>query len=1026
MLRRFAHEAQILARLRHPGIAQIYEAGVADSGLGSQPFFAMECCEGRPLLAFVREEVLSRAQALELFARICDAVDHAHHQGVIHRDLKPGNILIERGHGGPQPKVLDFGVARVIGTDDAITTLQTDVRALVGTIQYMSPEQVGGGDESLDHRSDVYALGVLLYEMLSGRLPYELKGRALPEAARLIRDEEPAPLSSIDRVFRGDLNTVVGKALAKDRAWRYGSAAELARDIRHYLAGEPIEARRDSSWYVLSKQLRRYRWAAAAAVFLAALVTVFAVYAVIQAGVQRHLAGEERAAREAAQRSQAKAQAAQKRESEQRQVAEASATRAQAVTGFLLDTLGLAVLDVAQESGMTVDALLDRAAEDVAGAFAGQPAAEVSVRLVIGRAYASQGRLEQADAHLRRALELLRQIAPNDLEGEYEILWPFWLVASDLGDPHWTAARVDAAVLGRRVIAQRHAELASTLASLATAIMGASDPAQADALFRQVMEQAAAVLADDDPLWIYVADQILLTSRPSRTEWAATASAHLTIALDILRKRLPETNTRVVRTLSWLIVSKLHVGEHAEAERLVRESLQTLSKMLPPDHWYVAAHGTRLAEILIGQERLAEAEAVLRESHPRIVAARGEANEYAVASSKTCIVLYESLQLPQKADEYRLAMARGASGLAHGQSLYETERIIGPEKAELSQALWELRAQCVTRDADVTAALDRALALRREHFPDEHPVTAAVADALQSFAESHSSRGGPADQSRRIFLEVILIDNAAHFRNVRKTAHALWWLARDAIGAGQLEQAEQYTHDAISALESRPDDHTGFHAVLEGQLGGILMLQNRHAEAEAILLRAHRELIALLGDSNPNTVIAMTRLAALYADWKGPEESEPSSRTTLTWLLANAQTDGVQLNRMAWLVVRRPGYSREACALALRAAELAVSLEPDNGSRVNTLGAAQYRLGRFNEAVATLTRAVQLADGPRMSDHAFLAMSHARLEQAVEAHDHLARMREFTGAITQANDRHRMQIMAEAEATVQSHRPLGR
>ena len=264
LLRRFRHEAEMLGRLKHAGIAQIYEAGTADEGNGSQPFFAMELVNGRPLIEFAKAHDLSNRQRLELVARICDAVHHAHLNGIIHRDLKPGNILVtseastsSQNVEFAQPKILDFGIARATEADIQTVTLRTDVGQLLGTIAYMSPEQALGDPASLDIRSDVYALGVIAYELLTGRLPYNVQGKMIHEAVRVIREDEPSSLSSISRVFRGDIETIISKALEKDKQRRYQSAADFASDIRRYLDEQPIAARPASRLYQLRKFARR-------------------------------------------------------------------------------------------------------------------------------------------------------------------------------------------------------------------------------------------------------------------------------------------------------------------------------------------------------------------------------------------------------------------------------------------------------------------------------------------------------------------------------------------------------------------------------------------------------------------------------------------------------------------------------------------------------------------------------------------------------------------------------------------------
>lgn len=253
-LRRFELEAQVLGRLHHSGIARIFDADTFDAGAGPQPFFAMELVEGRPLTEYADAHRLGTRQRLELVARVADAVHHAHQKGIIHRDLKPGNILVTADG---QPKVLDFGVARATDGDLQATTKRTDIGQLIGTVPYMSPEQAAGDPHELDTRSDVYALGVLAYELLAGRLPYDLKHKLLHEAVRVIREEEPARLSSIHRALRGDVETIVGKALEKEKSRRYQSVSDLATDIRRYLRDEPIEARPPSAVYQLRKFAKR-------------------------------------------------------------------------------------------------------------------------------------------------------------------------------------------------------------------------------------------------------------------------------------------------------------------------------------------------------------------------------------------------------------------------------------------------------------------------------------------------------------------------------------------------------------------------------------------------------------------------------------------------------------------------------------------------------------------------------------------------------------------------------------------------
>src|SRR4051812_34460558 len=274
LLRRFGHETEVLGRLQHPGIAQIYEAGTVQTPEGAQAYFAMELVRGpagaraASLVEFAQQNKLSARQRLELLAKVADAVHYAHQKAIIHRDLKPANILVDDTG---QPKILDFGVARATDGDVKSVTVQTDVGQIIGTLPYMSPEQAGGDPAQLDTRSDVYSLGVIGYELLAGRLPHELKTLMIHEAVRVIREDQPSRLSAINKTFRGDIETIIAKALAKEKERRYQSAGELAADARRFLADEPINARPASARYQMTKFARRNK---ALAIAVAAMLLV--------------------------------------------------------------------------------------------------------------------------------------------------------------------------------------------------------------------------------------------------------------------------------------------------------------------------------------------------------------------------------------------------------------------------------------------------------------------------------------------------------------------------------------------------------------------------------------------------------------------------------------------------------------------------------------------------------------------------------------------------------------------------------
>ncbi len=262
----FRREAQSLGRLNHPSVGAMYDSGSTDDGWH---YIAMELIHGRPLTEYAARSTVTVAERLRLFRRVCLAVHHAHQRGVIHRDLKPSNILVD---GSGQPKILDFGLARLLSRGDGVVTDLTQVGQIRGTFAYMSPEQAGGDSTHVDERTDVYALGVILYELLTGRRPFELTGRSVAQAIRTICDTEPARPGAIDASLRGDVETMILTAMHKSRHHRYATAEALAEDVHRVLTGRPILARRPAPAAGMSSGARPRRRVGALAAVLPLLV----------------------------------------------------------------------------------------------------------------------------------------------------------------------------------------------------------------------------------------------------------------------------------------------------------------------------------------------------------------------------------------------------------------------------------------------------------------------------------------------------------------------------------------------------------------------------------------------------------------------------------------------------------------------------------------------------------------------------------------------------------------------------------
>ncbi|MGA7929456.1 MAG: serine/threonine-protein kinase [Candidatus Sulfotelmatobacter sp.] len=518
LLRRFDLESQTLGRLHHPGIAQIYEAGAAETGFGSQPFFAMEIIHGKPLIEYAEAKHLNTRQRLVLMIQICEAVEHAHQRGIIHRDLKPGNILMEENG---QPKILDFGLARV--TDgDMQATRQTDMGQLLGTLAYMSPEQVTADPLALDTRSDVYALGVILYELLAGKLPYEVS-RHVYEVVRTIQQVDPKPLSSINRAYHGDIETIAAKALEKDKTRRYGSAAELAADIRHYLEDRPIAAKPASTSYQLRKFARRNK----------VLVTgTFAVFLTLIVGV---VVSTWQAVR--ARRAEVRAQA--------------ETATAQAVVDFLQNDL-LAQASANKQAGpqtkpdpdLKVRTALDRAAVRIEGKFAKQPEVEAEIRQTIGQTYNDLGLYPEARKQLEQALTLRRRVLGPDNPKTIETMLSLGLTAL-VQDKYAEAEEIDnrALEISRRVLGPENPVTLKCTSAVVKLYLAQHQDAQTEALAKQALEISRRVLGPEHPDTLHAAGN-LAASYAGQGKYAQDA-ALLAPVLEISRRVLgpehPET-----------------------------------------------------------------------------------------------------------------------------------------------------------------------------------------------------------------------------------------------------------------------------------------------------------------------------------------------------------------------------------------------------------------------------------------------------------------------------------------------------
>lgn len=686
-LRRFRREIEVLGRFQHPSIAQIYDAGTASlPGGATMPYFAMELIEGKPLIEYAEAHRLDTRQRLDLMATICETVQYAHHKGVIHRDLKPSNILVIHASGvdpagtstsasrsqtsqfiGALPKILDFGVARAIDPDDRAATQQTDTGRLIGTIAYMSPEQIDGSGGAIDARSDVYTLGVILYQLLSHRLPHDVSGKSIAEAIWRIREEDPTELASIDAAFRGDISTIVAKSLEKDKARRYQTAAEMAADIRRYLRDEPIVARPATTFYQLGKFAKRNK-ALVTGACIAALALVLAT-AVSSWQAYVAIAARDEANREAA--------------------------KAREIKRFLQDILSSADPNKTLGEDVTAISLLDTAADRLpAGHFGDQPGVLMELHDTIGASYISlgqyakgegqyraaisvcesvhgpdapilsrlldglgtalslQNKYDEAEVCLRRAKSIRERIAAD---GEYvESAWPCALAdvlfftgryeeaessyreslanvrrahgdncsqaaeaLNGLGVALEAMSRLDEAIaahreaaeLYRSLFGELHMEHATCLGNLGNALQGKGDLAAAEAAHREALAIRRTLLKPDHPLLASnLGNLALVLMEEGKPEEAEQLNRE---TLEIRRASLPAIHHSTAVTLNNLGMTLLQMERYDEAMAACDEAISIAEQAVPEGHLMPVVFRANRAKCLTAMGRYAEPERVL-------------------------------------------------------------------------------------------------------------------------------------------------------------------------------------------------------------------------------------------------------------------------------------------------------------------------------------------------------------------------------------------------------------------------------
>jgi len=967
VIARFEAERQALALMDHPHIAKVLDAGATDTG---RPYFVMELVKGIPITEYCDRAHLTPAQRLELFVKVCHAIQHAHAKGIVHRDLKPGNVLVALHDGKPVPKVIDFGIAKA--TDRQLTdrTLFTEFRQMIGTPEYMAPEQAEMSGLDVDTRADIYSLGVLLYELLTGTQPFDLKSllaQGYDEVLRTIREVDPpkpstrlstmgeelatvahqrhTPSRQLGRALRGDLDWIVMKAMEKDRGRRYGTAHALAADIQRHLEHRPVLAGAPGALYRARKYARRHRLGvlttAAGTVALVAGV-IFAVAGYVHAGERRDVARSllADADRDARAAEQARATEAHLRATaeEQEAAARTDAARANAIVALVRRMLGSADPREVKGRDYRLRQLLDDFDRELGDTLRDQPEVEATIRETMGQAFLGLGLKAQAEPHLRASLEIRRRLLGEDhpLFAQSLAAWAELLHARGeyaAAEEHMDRARA----IFAEVLGEERPEVAACLVCLADYARHLTRYDEAEKYARR-----AAGIARQNGQALLALGAVL----DAKGDYAGAEKVERE-ALAVYRNNGDEL--QVALSLNYLAATRKAQGDYDEAIALNREALAIDRRILGEGHATVATTLHNVAVLLSAKGDFAGAVATWQEALAILEKTPGRPDALATVIASLATTLHRQ----GDDDRARAMLEESLAMLRKGEDRELVAFALDNLAVVLGATGDHARAEALAREA---------LAIVREVHGAEHPEVARILHNLGVLLTDYRI-----DEAEGLLREALAMRRKLLGDAHVDVASTRINLARALLPGSDLAEAETLLRQGLDAsLKAFGPEHPKV-ALAQDLLGLVRLRQGDLDGAETLMRQACATRRRLVGDESQEAGWSFASLASLHRARGQYVESAELYRKAIA-IERRVAGDGSaplpgHLNDLA-IMLNATGDAAGAEQAARECVALTRKFCGDEHVNVAvtliTLAAALRKLDRLEEAEATIRQSIDM------------------------------------------------------------------